>query len=69
MGTVRMEAFVAGIDNTLDDPKQLGGHIVKAQIIRPRGSGQWSATARDPCNRSGGLFEDFDAGGDPFCGF
>ena len=69
MGTVRMEAFVAGIDNTLDDPKQLGGPIARASVVRPRASGQWSATNRDPANRSGGLFEDFDAGGDPFYGF
>lgn len=65
MGTVRMEAF---IDNALGDPKSLGGHTARARMNRRRGSSQWSASTRDQANRSGGLFEDFDAN-DPFRGF
>ncbi|KAF2853885.1 hypothetical protein T440DRAFT_292754 [Plenodomus tracheiphilus IPT5] len=69
MGTVRMEAFVAGIDNALVDQNKLSGHTARTRMARRRGSSQWSASTRDPSNRSGGLFEDFDAGGDPFRGF
>lgn len=65
MGTVRMEAF---IDNALGDQKQLSGYAARARMARRRGSSQWSASTRDPPNRAGGLFEDFDAG-DPFRGF
>ncbi|KAF1848502.1 uncharacterized protein K460DRAFT_75833 [Cucurbitaria berberidis CBS 394.84] len=65
MGTVRMEAF---IDNALGDAKQLGGQPGRARVNRRRGSSQWSASTRDQSNRSGGLFEDFDAN-DPFRGF
>lgn len=69
MGTVRMEAFVAGIDHAFGDQTKLGGHAARTRMARRRGSSQWSASTRDPSNRSGGLFEDFDAGGDPFRGF
>ncbi|KAH9869664.1 hypothetical protein IAQ61_006876 [Plenodomus lingam] len=69
MGTVRMEAFVAGIDNALVDQNKLTGHNARTRMARRRGSSQWSASTRDASNRSGGLFEDFDAGGDPFRGF
>lgn len=65
MGTVRMEAF---IDNALGDPKQVGGYAARQRMNRRRGSSQWSASTRDPSNRSGGLFEDFDSN-DPFRGF
>ncbi|CAO2654218.1 Nn.00g109510.m01.CDS01 [Neocucurbitaria sp. VM-36] len=65
MGTVRMEAF---IDNALGDTKQVGGYPGRARMNRRRGSSQWSASTRDQSNRSGGLYEDFDAN-DPFRGF
>jgi len=65
MGTVRMEAF---IDNALGDQKPPGGLSAKGRMARRRGSSQWSASTRDPTHRTGGIFEDFDAG-DPFRGF
>lgn len=67
MGTVRMEAF---IDNALGDPKMAGGYPGpgRSRPSRRRGSSQWSASTREQPNRSGGLFEDFDAN-DPFRGF
>lgn len=64
MGTVRMEAF---IDNALGEQKHLGGHM-RARHARRRGSSQWSASTRDPSNRAGGIFEDFETL-DPFRGF
>lgn len=66
MGTVRMEAF---IDNALGDPKQLGAPGPRMNHMRRRhGSSQWSASTRDPSNRSGGIFDDFETS-DPFRGF
>lgn len=69
MGTVRMEAF---IDNALGDPKMVGHQAVRARMhSRNRhraGSSQWSASTRDPSNRAGGLFDDFEVN-DPFRGF
>lgn len=66
MGTVRMEAF---IDNALGDPKIGGSHTARARMhSRRRGSSQWSGSTRDPSNRGGGLFDDFDTH-DPFRGF
>lgn len=68
MGTVRMEAF---IDNALGDPKMNGSHAVRARMHtrhRHQASSQWSASTRDPGNRAGGLFDDFELT-DPFRGF
>ncbi|KAH7091183.1 meiotic cell cortex C-terminal pleckstrin homology-domain-containing protein [Paraphoma chrysanthemicola] len=66
MGTVRMEAF---IDNALGDGKHAGSHATRSRMhSRRRGSSQWSASTRDPSNRAGGFFDDFEVN-DPFRGF
>jgi hypothetical protein len=67
MGTVRMEAF---IDNALGDPKHAGNNAARTRMhSRRRGSSQWSASTRDPNNRAGGVFDDFEVTNDPFRGF
>jgi hypothetical protein len=65
MGTVCMEAF---IDDALGDPSQRVAPAVPPRVNRRRGSGQWSASTRDPSTTRGGLFDDFNSS-DPFRGF